>query len=119
MAETEGIYRASDGREVGRDVMEAVGADDVAESAPQEALGWGAGLDVGRRGRYAPVARPGLGLLNCPRKKVPDLTLSRSVQYVQSSPRHEKIFFWQAPDLVYLEPRGMGMTVLLESARSS
>ena len=27
--------------------MEAVGADDVAESAPQEALGWGAGLDVG------------------------------------------------------------------------
>ena len=47
MAETEGIYRASDGREVGRDVMAAVGADDVAESAPQEALGWGAGLDVG------------------------------------------------------------------------
>ena len=44
---TEGIYRASDGREVGRDGLRAVGASNVIESAPQEALGWGAGLDVG------------------------------------------------------------------------
>ena len=47
MAEMESINRAGDGREIGRDGLGAVVAGDVAESAPQEALGWGAGLDVG------------------------------------------------------------------------
>jgi len=55
VAETESINRASDGREVGRGGLGAVCAGDIAESAPQEALGWGAGLDVGAvTRRYAP-----------------------------------------------------------------
>ena len=55
VAETEGIYRASDGREVGRGGLGAVCAGEVAESAPQGALGWRAGLDVGAvTRRYAP-----------------------------------------------------------------
>ena len=55
VAETEGIYRASDVREVGRGGLGAVCAGEVAESAPQGALGWGAGLDVGAvTRRYAP-----------------------------------------------------------------
>ena len=45
VAETEGIYRASDGCEGGRGGLGAVGSGDVAESAPQEALGWKAALE--------------------------------------------------------------------------
>ena len=45
MAETEGIYRASDGCEGGRGGLGAVGSGDVAESALQEALGWKAALE--------------------------------------------------------------------------
>jgi hypothetical protein len=55
VAETESIYRASDGREVSRGGLGAVCAGDVAESAPQEALGWAAGLIVGAvTRRHAP-----------------------------------------------------------------
>ena len=73
---------------------------DVAESAPQEALGWGAGLDVGAvtrplrpryaavmrplRARYAPVTRPDLGLLTATPKRYPsDLGLSPSFQQIR------------------------------------
>ena len=42
MAVTEGLlYRAIDGREVGRDRVGAVGAGDAAKPATQEALDWG------------------------------------------------------------------------------
>ena len=55
MAEMESINRAGDGREIGRDGLGAVVAGDVAESAPQEALGWAAGLNVGAvTRRHAP-----------------------------------------------------------------
>ena len=48
MAVTEGLlYRAIDGREVGRDRVGAVGAGDAAKPATQEALDWGTCLDVG------------------------------------------------------------------------
>ena len=48
MAVTEGLlYRAIDGREVGRDRVGAVGAGDAAKPATQEALDWRTCLDVG------------------------------------------------------------------------
>ena len=69
MAETESIYRASDGREVSRGGLGAVCAGDVAESAPQEALGWAAGLIVGAVTRA--VTRPDLGLITATQKRYP------------------------------------------------
>ena len=47
LAETEGVYREKEGRDVGRDDVRALGADHVAESATLGGLGGGAVPDLG------------------------------------------------------------------------
>ena len=62
MAETEGIYRASDGREVDRDVRSgSCRCGRCRRISLTGSAGLGSRLEL--KGRYAPVTRPDLDLL--------------------------------------------------------